>query len=325
LTSTPFHAGWGNDTGQPNLGDYNQGVAQGGQLYAVWAGTFQPGFTDGQPSLSMNVPDVFFRKFPSTAPIVTVAAQAMDLSVATGIRKPSPIVVPDNPTTEVVTKLIQENFDEPGLPAGTLPPGWASVHGAGANVVPWVTNNTFCGAKSNAAFHQNANDGPAGPPAGSPTRFERLFSPVVTVPADATYVQVDLDICYDTEDDPNFNIQAYDGAFLRVTDLTPGHTLRSVLAEAFEQRFVTGSIEHYPKHFPRSSDPAYFADMSAWAGDSQGYKHVRIRFPGMEGTTVQLRFEYTQDSVGICSDVRPGHTCGVAIDNVRMMAVKQLP
>ena len=30
LTVRPFHAGWGNDTGQPNLGDYNQAVAQVG-------------------------------------------------------------------------------------------------------------------------------------------------------------------------------------------------------------------------------------------------------------------------------------------------------
>src|SRR5205823_13868591 len=28
LSERPFHAGWGNDTGQPNLGDYIQSVAQ---------------------------------------------------------------------------------------------------------------------------------------------------------------------------------------------------------------------------------------------------------------------------------------------------------
>ena len=61
--------------------------------------------------------------------------------------------------------------------------------------------------------------------------------------------------------------------------------------------------------------------MSAWAGDSQGVKHVHLRFPGMAGSTVQLRFEYTQDSVGICSDVRPGHNCGVLVDNIVMKSV----
>src|SRR5262249_18474417 len=44
LTERPFHAGWGNDTFQPNLGDYNQDIAQNGELFAVWAGTFQVDF-----------------------------------------------------------------------------------------------------------------------------------------------------------------------------------------------------------------------------------------------------------------------------------------
>ena len=37
---------------------------------------------------------------------------------------------------------------------------------------------------------------------------------------------------------------------------------------AFDRKFNTGQIEHYPKHLPRSNDPDYFEDMSAWAGDS---------------------------------------------------------
>ena len=67
--------------------------------------------------------------------------------------------------------------------------------------MPWVTSNTFCGATSNAAFHQNANDNPG----GNPTRFERLFSPNIVVPADSDYVTLEFDVCTDTEDDPNFN------------------------------------------------------------------------------------------------------------------------
>ena len=49
------------------------------------------------------------------------------------------------------------------------------------------------------------------------------------MPADAQYVTIDMDVCYDTEDDPGFNVLAYDGLFLRVTDLTLGRLLRSVL------------------------------------------------------------------------------------------------
>src|SRR5262249_55563233 len=58
----PFKAGWGNDTGQPNLGDYIQAVAQSGILYAAYAATSQPSFPDGQPSTSLNAVDVSFSK-----------------------------------------------------------------------------------------------------------------------------------------------------------------------------------------------------------------------------------------------------------------------
>jgi hypothetical protein len=69
LTDRPFHAGYGNDRGEPNIGDYNQATAQGGQFFAVWAGN-PPlvGFADGEPaSRSMTVPDVSFKR---VAPII---------------------------------------------------------------------------------------------------------------------------------------------------------------------------------------------------------------------------------------------------------------
>jgi hypothetical protein len=36
----------------------------------------------------------------------------------------------------------------------------------------------------------------------------------------------------------------------------------------------------------------------------------------MAGSVFQLRFEYSQDEIGVCSDLRPGHACGVSFDNV---------
>jgi len=64
-TDRPFHAGYGNDTNQPNLGDYNQAVAQGNELFIVWGGNpALVGFADGQPSTAMTVPDVFFKRAP---------------------------------------------------------------------------------------------------------------------------------------------------------------------------------------------------------------------------------------------------------------------
>jgi len=63
-------------------------------------------------------------------------------------------------------------------------------------------------------------------------------------------------------------------------------------------------------------------DMAMWAGDSNGPQHVHMRLPGMAETTAQLRFEFAQDSGGICSDVRPTHTdCGVSVDNIVVRTV----
>jgi hypothetical protein len=416
LTSRPFQAGWGNDTGQPNLGDYNQAVAQWGELFSAYAITSRPplGFADGQPSSSLTVPDISFRRVPQlgiglnpasraipTVPVSLAGVAITDsnhsgfvdpnetvnvkLTLSNYVTNPlsagkvngatarlstttpgvtvtqdqspypnmnpgdtsvnkkdfvlqtSPSFVHGTPIelsldvrssdhgattllytlftgTPVTTTLLSENFN--GVAPGSLPAGWSTSHGGGANVVPWTTSSSFCGTGSNGAFHANAND--ASP---SPARWERLFSPALVVPANAEYVTLDFDVCYDTEDDPNFNVQAYDGFFLRVTDLTPGRLLRSVLTEAFQDEFTTGSAFGYPKHFPRSGDPAYFQDMSAWAGDSHGVQHVHMRLPGMAGSTFQLRFEYTQDGGGICSDVRPGHSCGVLVDNLVIKSV----
>ena len=102
---------------------------------------------------------------------------------------------------------------------------------------------------------------------------------------------------------------------------TTGHIARSVLIDAFESKFTTDDAQGYPKHFPRGRAP-YFEDMSAWSGDSGGVKHVKVRLPGMAGTSIQMRWEYTQDSGGICSDVRPGHSCGVLLDNIVMRSEK---
>ena len=425
LTRRPFNAGWGNDTSQPNLGDYNQAVAQNGELFAAFAETAPPplGFVDGQPDASLTTPDVAFRRYrvadalddgasvkPPTLDLQAVTfidsggnghldrgetAQFQftlrnyvtnplnarkitgiqaTLSTATpgvaiskgmanydnlapgegGVNKRDFVVtllssfVPGTNIefvldvksadrgaaallhrqftgTPVPTTLMTQNFD--GVAPGLLPTGWSSVHGAGAVTVPWTTRNTFCGT-SNAAFHANDNVRPAPPATGTSSRWERLLSPAFAVPADAQYVVLEFDVCYDTEDDPNLSVLAYDGFFLRVTDLTPPpppRALRSVLVEAFADEFTTGALQHYPRHFPRSSDPAYFEDMSAWAGFSDGLKHVRMRLPGMAGTTAQLRFEYAQDAIGTCADVRPGHTCGVLIDNVVVRSVKSAP
>jgi hypothetical protein len=408
LTFQPFHAGHNNDTGQPNLGDYIQGVSLNGAFFAGFALANRPelGFVDGQPDgtltgidatvrrvgpfehlanyASLNVGNVTFtdsghngyidpgetaditvplynyvtnplNKGNVRAPLGILVSDTPGVSVLKGLSTYGTItpgatrsnsksyrirvngsVAPGTPInlrllvlsfdgiatlktqldtgTPVATTLLSENFE--GVAPGSLPVGWTAAHGAGAFSFPWTTNNTFCGGVSNGAFQPN-ND------PGSPrTRWERLLSPAFAVPANAAYVTVEFDVCTDSEDDPVLTTTAYDGVFLRVTDLTPGHTLRSVLAEAFEDEFTTGGIQHYPRHLPRNSNGSYFEDMSAWGGDSGGVKHVRMRLPGMQGSIAQLRFEFTQDSFATCLDVRPGSAgCGVFVDNVVVKSV----
>ena len=64
LTISPFRAGHNNDTGQPNLGDYNQGVSQGGKFYAAYALANRPelGFADGQPDTTLTGIDATVRR-----------------------------------------------------------------------------------------------------------------------------------------------------------------------------------------------------------------------------------------------------------------------
>jgi hypothetical protein len=412
LSSRPFHAGYGNDTGQPNLGDYNQAVALGNELLAAFAAT-PPlvNFSDGQPRLVMTAPDVYvneslvFKKVSAskseaavrlgraaftdsggdgylnagdgvdlTIPLENYVTNPLSAETLVGVNAklststPGVTVIQENGTypnlepggsasnrnpyrlqlapsfipgarlelkldvhtsrgesillftlptgTPMATTIFAEDFN--GVVPGVLPAGWTRSHGGGANVVPWTTTQAFCGATSNAAFHQNANDGPAG---GSPSRWERLFSPIVTVPSAAEYVTLDFDVCYDTEEDPVLRVLAYDGFFLRITDQTAGRVLRSVLAEAFAEEFTTGSLQHYPRHLPRNDDPSYFEDMSAWAGRSGGFQHVHMKLPGMNGSRFQLRFEYTQDFSFTCANLRPGSTCGVMVDNIVIKSV----
>jgi hypothetical protein len=420
LTRRPFRAGWGNDTGQPNLGDYNGAVAQRGELFSTFAVTAPPprGFVDGQPtSGSLTVPDVDFRRVsqfkftdvdslplsidvnkvqvfdtgsngnldPGELVRVRVPLENYTLNalsrddaenvtavlasstpgvqilqpigiygkIAAGATKAStldylvrlassfdpgtPIELrlvatgrfggsrPRSATlrhtlftgTPLETVLLTENFDS--VAPGTLPAGWLTVHSGGLNIVPWTTTNTFCGNRTNAAFHQNADDNPG----GDPTRIERLFSPPLAVPADADYLLVEFDICTDTEEDPNFNIQAFDGFLLRLFDGTPGSTPRNVLVEGFADEFTTGASKHYPRHLPRGGGP-YFEDMSVWAGDSGGMQHVRLRLPGTAGTLAQLRFEYTQDFIGTCLDLGRGPICGVSFDNLVVKSVRSV-
>jgi hypothetical protein len=404
ISDRPFHGGYGNDTGQPNLGDYIGSTIVGGNLFATWGGN--PPivlFTEGLATGQFPYPDFYFKKtntsqasidipdgvttdlqsvtnmsitiplrntttnaalspttftvaigtlstttpnvtitgatqaYPSIAPGTTQSNVApftltmtggfvqgtkidLSLSVTTAQGNVTLPLQVGTGTNRVVTNLVTQNFDSTSV--GSLPAGWTNVHTQGLNTVPWAVGNHLPKTNavvSNGAFHQNANDNGA----GDPTRDERL-SVTLAVPASSQYVTVDFDIAYDTEDSPDQKVLAYDGSLLRTTDATAGFAL---IAEAYADQIVTatpgsGFIFHYPKHFPRSNSVRYLQDMSAWSGDSGGYKHVSMRLPGMASRTVLFRWDFVQDGGGICTDVRASDTnCGVLIDNIVINSV----
>lgn len=407
ITERPFHAGYGNDTGQPNIGDYNQSRSFNGDWMLTYAYSPQViNFQNGQPSASMNFPDVNFKRMSSFPVALRLGTLSVNDSSGDGLIDPGETVgllIPvqsyannapsftgvggtlSTTTANVTVTQGSSSYADvpnggsstnstpysiklshafvPGTPIelqlsvntaqGTTlldytlktgqgvvtpvysmdfeagAPGWTVAHGGGANQVNWgIATGQFSSAPYNnpvtnhIAFHINAADGVGG--TGNPTRFERLFSPVLNTPSDSDYVQLDFDVMYNSEDDPTYNIQAFDGFCLRITDQTNSvaFPLRSVLAEAFAQDFTTDSIKGYPKHLPRNSSTSYFQDMAVWAGYSAGIKHVSMKLPGMAGVPFQLRFEYTQDSgVSGSSSAPAGTTKGVGFDNLVIKSV----
>lgn len=287
-------------------------------------------YTGVSATLSSATPGVTFQRatvsYPNVAPgtsannsleyVFTIAPNfvpgtpielALNVTTAQGSTKR---LLTMNTGTPVATTVFSENFDT--TTPGTLPAGWGTIHAGGANTVPWTTNNTFCATGSNGLFHANAEDGVS----GDATRFERAASPNIAIPANSQFVTLEFDICYNTEDqaqyDPRYPVWAYDGAFFRITDFTAGRANVATWVEAFAEEITTGTKKHFPKHAPRSSDTRYFQDIPMWAGNSNGVQKVRMRFNGMAGSTIQLRPDYTQDSNSICATP----PCGVLMDNI---------
>jgi hypothetical protein len=78
LFDRPFHAAYGDDGGEPNLGDYNECVAQAGVLHAVAGATKDKvRFDDAQPKASMGAVDTYHDRRPQApAPGFNLLARA---------------------------------------------------------------------------------------------------------------------------------------------------------------------------------------------------------------------------------------------------------
>ena len=151
-----------------------------------------------------------------------VAGTRIDLSLAVATTGGGSTTIPFklDTGTPVAATVFSEDFN--AVAPGSLPAGWTTIHQGGNNTVPWTTSNSFCGTASNALFHVEANDGLV----NNPTRFERAASPNIVLPnpAGLSYVTVEFDVCYNTEDDPDLPVHAYDGSTFGSPTSLPGES-----------------------------------------------------------------------------------------------------
>jgi hypothetical protein len=108
LSERPWHAGYGNDLSQPNIGDYNESTSLGGKLYAVYAETHPIGFTDGEPgSVQFSVPAPVVKRVQPRAFGEDVTVQVGEVTFedtgADGAINPNEIVLVQAPLVNYVT------------------------------------------------------------------------------------------------------------------------------------------------------------------------------------------------------------------------------
>jgi hypothetical protein len=82
LFDRPFHAGYGNDTSQPNMGDYNHAIAISGTLHTVGAASAQiVQFDEGQTtSASLFSPDTYYTTLPDSAQVASLRLSAVSFN-----------------------------------------------------------------------------------------------------------------------------------------------------------------------------------------------------------------------------------------------------
>ena len=84
LFDRPFHIGYGNDTSQPNVGDYMQAVALDGVLHSLSASTNQISqFDEGQVgSTALFSPDSYYDQLPDATVIASLRLGAVTIAEA---------------------------------------------------------------------------------------------------------------------------------------------------------------------------------------------------------------------------------------------------
>jgi hypothetical protein len=173
------------------------------------------------------------------------------------------------------TVLLSENFDAVLPPA--LPTGWSSVNGCmTCSPNDWTTTATNFLSAPNAAFVPDAVF----------TSFGRLYGPIVAVPADAQYVDVEFDARWDLEaQDARTAFDAFSWEYQ--LNATGGSRFATSEAVEFENRYT---------HYVVRSSGVNVGDRSGWSGNNLAFQHVRIRIVGLAGQTMIPRFSLSTDS-----------------------------
>ena len=115
-----FHAGYGNDTGQPNLGDYIGVDALLGSAYASFAGTPKiVNYTDGQPAGNMTTPEVRFKKLTTAGPALDIGSITFTETGGNGLIDAGDTVQMTVPLNNFVTNPVTNPVTYTGV-TGTL-------------------------------------------------------------------------------------------------------------------------------------------------------------------------------------------------------------
>lgn len=196
----------------------------------------------------------------------------------------------------VSSPLLSEQFD--GVVAPALPAGWTTTTLSGtANL--WETSTLYSSSGPNAAYC--ADIGTAS--------LNRLWSPVINVPADCDLLDVTFEVTHDLEDAGGSTRMAWDGALLKV--LIGGS--QTELAGAFSYDFQP----FYPNQIYRMSgvDANPLQDLACWSGDvTPNFSNVHLQFPGLAGQQIQLLWE-------VGTDGYIGTSSGMFVDNLDVRSI----
>jgi hypothetical protein len=202
------------------------------------------------------------------------------------------------PTGVVVAEetLLSESFDAVSAPA--LPLGWSAANLCTTCVAnPWHTTSTTPASPPNAAHGSGET--------GTNSTLGRLDGPAVAVPAGSTLLEIAFDLQYDLAA-TNSRVAIDAATFNYQLD---GGLTRFATADAIE-------FEHRYTHWHRYSFFNGAGNRSAWSGNSDGYRHVRIRIPDLGGHVIRPRFDLS--TVG---NTGPPGSNGVWVDNVTIKAL----